>query len=370
MDDYYAPDFEVRVDGRLLSPATRGDILQVSVTLDEQQPASFALTVSDWDDERFDFKYSSSTTFDPGTPVSIDLGYEGRLVRVVSGLVTSLSPRFPESGSPTLTVGGQDVMRQMAKRELPPDERKLYRDKADWQIAQEIAARWQLRSDVTRKGPVHKLVTQRQNDAAFLMERARRIDFEFFVDVDRHSGDEVLHFVERRDGRDGTPIQVYSFEWGVNLMSFSPRLSTNQQVTAVTVRGWDPATKKPIVYTARPSDLPSTARGSHSGPAAAGSRAVETIVDVPVLSLEEARRLAIGRLMERANRYLEGNAQIVGQPDVRPGANVDLAKLGTRFSGRYHVTKVTHTLGGSGFTTSIDLSRAVGGPPGTTGRKT
>jgi phage protein D len=364
--EYYAPDFRVRVDGEELAPETKGDVLQIAVTLDEKQPASFSVTVSDWDDAALAFKYSSTTTFDPGRKLSVELGYAGRLVRVVSGVVTSLSPRFPESGAPTLTVGGQDVMRQMANRELPAAERKLYRNKTDWEIAQEIAARWDLRAEVTRKGPRHPLVSQRQNDAAFLAERAKRIDFEFYVDADRSSGEQVLHFVERRDGRDSTPIQVYRFDWGVNLMSFAPRLTTNDQVREVTVRGWDPDTKQPIVYTARASDLPSSAASARNGPARADRRAVETIVDVPVFSLDEARNLAISRLMERANRFTQGSAQAIGLPDLRPGDNVDITGVGDRFSGRYHVTKVSHAIGGAGFTTTIEVGRPIEGP--TTGR--
>jgi len=334
-DDYYAPDFVVRVDGEVLDPTTKGDVLQIGVVLDEAQPASFNLTVSDWDDGMLAFKYSSTTTFDPGRVVSIDLGYASKLVRVVTG---------------------QDRMRQMANRQPGVGDRKLYRNKTDGEIAQEIAARWNMRADAAGTGPRHALVVQKnQDDATFLMERAKRIDFEFFIALDERTGDEVLYFRPRKDGRDAVPIRVYEFEWGRNLISFSPRLTTTHQVSEVTVRGWDPRAKKPIVYTARSSDLPGG--GRRSGPATADKRAVEVIVDSPVLSLEEARRLATSRLMERANKFTCGTAKVIGLPDLHPGDNVDVTKVGPRFAGRYHVTKVTHSLGDSGFTTSLELDR-------------
>jgi phage protein D len=365
-EDYYAPEFIVRIDGQILDPTTKGDILQIGVVLDEKQPASFTLSVSDWDDARLTFKYSSNTLFDPGRTVTIDLGYTSRLVRVMSGVITSLSPRFPESGAPTLTVGGQDRMRQMANRKPGNGDRKLYRNTTDGGIAREIASRWNMKADVGEDGPRHSLVVQKnQDDATFLLERAKRIDYEFYIDIAEGAGNETLHFRPRRDGRGAAPIRVFEFEWGRNLISFSPRLSTTRQVSEVTVRGWDGKAKKPIVYTARSSDLPSSAGGAQSGPATAGKQATEVIVDQPVLNLEEAKRLATSRLMERANQFTTGSASVIGLPDLRPGDNVSIANVGPRFSGQYHVTKVFHSLGANGLTSALELERAFGGEAAT-----
>lgn len=362
--DYYAPEFVVQVDGRVVDRTTKGDVLQISVTLDEKNPASFSLTISDWDDVDLKFKYSSTRTFNPGRPVTIDLGYANRLQRVVTGLITSLSPRFPESGSPTLTVGGQDVMRTMADRQPDDGERKLYLDKTDAEIAQEIASRWRMRPNIAPSAPRHPRVVQRQEDALFLMERAKRIDYEFFIDLDGATGEQVLTFLPRRDGRDGRPLEPLRFTWGVNLMSFTPHLSATGQVSEVTVRGWDARTKQPIVYTARSRDLPSSAAAGRSGPDKADRRTKKIVYDSPVLSLEEARQLAVSLLMERANAFTKGSAQVVGQPDLRPNDTVVIDGVGCRFNGRYHVSKVVHNFGAGGFTTTIDVDRPVEGDCG------
>ena len=63
--DYYAPELAVRVNGRALDPTTKGDVLQISVTLDQEQPAMCNLVVSDWDDVKLAFKYSSTMTSCP-----------------------------------------------------------------------------------------------------------------------------------------------------------------------------------------------------------------------------------------------------------------------------------------------------------------
>jgi phage protein D len=360
-EDYYAPDFVVRAGGQIVDPTTKGDVLQISVTLDEKNPASFNLNISDWDDVKLGFKYSSTDKFNPGKPVTIDLGYANELQRVVTGVITSLSPRFPESGSPTLTVGGQDLMRTMANRQPGDGDRKHYQDKTDAEIAEEIAKRWGMRADVSPSAPRHPLVVQKQEDAVFLMERAKRIDYEFFISLDEKTGEEVLSFIPRRDGRDARSLQVRQFTWGENLMSFTPRLSSTGQVSEVSVRGWDPRTKQPIEYTARARDLPSSAPVDRSGPAKADKRTRKIVYDTPVLSLEEAQRLAVSMLMERANSYTKGTAQVIGQPDLRPDDTVNIGGVGCRFNGQYHVTKVVHSLGASGFTTSFEVDRPAEG---------
>jgi phage protein D len=367
LTDYYAPTFRVTVGDKTLDLDATGDVLDLRVTLSTKEPGSFSLTINDWDDAQLRFKYSGTDMFDTGRRVAIDLGYSGRLIPVFAGIITSLSPRFPESGSPSLTVGGQDLLRLMALRRRQDGEPKIYRKKADWQIAQEVARRNDLRVVVSKEGPVHERVTQKnQDDAAFLTDCAKRNEFDLYVHVDPSDGQPTLHFEKPRDGRDGRPIRVFTLAWGENLMSFAPRLSTANQVRKVTVRGWDPSTKTPIVATADERDLPPLAEGVEAGPSKADKNAAEVIVDRVVLSKEEAKRVAVSRLMELARRFTTGTGKIIGLPDLRPGDNVDIVNLPPRFAGRYYVTKVEHSLGGSGFTTQFDVERP---RPQTTTRK-
>jgi uncharacterized protein len=239
-----------------------------------------------------------------------------------------------------------------------PGKAKKFVDMTDSEIAQVIAARNQLSCKVTEGSLKHSLVVQKnQDEATFLKERAARIDFDCYIQVDPETGKDTLFFIKPTDARDGDKVRVYVFEWGVSLISFAPQLKLSNQVGSVTVRGWDPRTKQPISYTARPSDLPGAASGrGMSGPQAAESRLggkSNIVVDQPVISAEEARNLAVSRLRERAYEYITGNGQVIGLPDLRPGDNVEIKGLGNRFSGMYYVTKVEHSLGNSGYLTQF-----------------
>lgn len=365
--DYYAPDYLIEVEQQALDTATKGDVIDLKVTLAKDSIGSFTLTINNWDDRLLSFKYSDGQAFALGNRIHVKIGYAGKLVSVLRGIVTSLAPQFPESGPPTLSVGCQDSLVKLKGRKPAEGEQKKYVDMADWEIAQAVAQRNGLRFNGTQEGPQHELVMQKnQDDAQFLLERAKRIDYDCFIGVDPQTGEDQLNFIKPTDGRDGRPIRVYTFEWGKSLMNFSPTLNLAHQVGKVTVRGWDQANKKAIEYTATKDDLPELpgAGGGESGPGTAQDQMdgkQDVVVDRPVSSLEEARHLAISLLRERAQLFLTGSGQVIGLADLRPGDNVELGNLGQRFSGTYEVTKVVHSLGGSGFTTRFDVRHPYAG---------
>jgi uncharacterized protein len=383
-DTTYAPEFAVVVEGQPVDETTKNDVLDIHVVRDIENMASFDLTFNNWDDKLLRFKYSESDddAFAMGRRVDIRLGYADRLVSVVTGQIVGLRPSFPESSSPTIGISGTDGMQRLKGRKPADDEVRYYRNKTDGQIAKIVAARNKLDAgaQVVEDGPVYEFVVQKnQSDAEFLMERAKRIDFDCFVVTDPRTGRDALHFAPPNDGRDGQRggIKLYQLAYGPgmaaeeqrtggasaqpmvpNLIEFTPTLTLAEQRSKVTVRGWNPRTKKPIVFTATAGNLPSSSARAPSGPGtverALGDRR-EVVVDAPVASEEEARRLAIGLLRERAYKFVTGTGRIAGLPELRPNDQVEIHGLGRRFTGTYLVTRVEHSLGARGFFTSFKV---------------
>ena len=356
--DYYAPNYKIEVEGRELDPASKGDLLEVKVTMDLKDLTHFDLNINNWDDKKLAFKYSDTATFDIGNRVHVQMGYAGELKSMVQGIITSLSPRFSESGPPTLSISGQDNFVKLKDRKPKEGEQKLFVQMADWQIVQAIAQRNGLVPKVKQQGITHDIVVQKnQDDLAFVKERAKRMDFDCFIGIDPDTGKDALYFQPPTDTRDSSTVRVYVFEWGKSLINFTPTLSLNKQVGRVTVRGWDPATKAVIKYTAGTNDLPSTGSGEN-GPSAIQTRLADRediIADHVVTSQQEAQDLAISLLRERAYSYITGTGQSIGLPDLRPGDNVELVGLGNRFSGSYYVLKVEHALGSNGYLTNFTV---------------
>lgn len=373
--DYYAPTFTVEIEDEELDPASKGDVLDIKVVLDRKDLTSAELKFNNYDDTTFELKWSDKELFELGNRIHVQLGYADRQVSVLKGLITSLSPEFPSNGPPTLSVRAMDAMFRL-KGSKPPNDECTYRNMRDSEIAVQVAQRNHLRWKVDEQGPKHEVVVQpNQDDATFLKERAARIDFDVFMRTDPDTGEDILHFVNPKDGRDDAPLKVYELQWGTrsstssgrpSLIEFTPTITGADQVKSVTIRGWDPVRKEPIIYTATPGQTAGVGSGDQTGPAAAERLATEdgkqeVIVDAPVMSVEEAERLAKGELAKRSYEYLTGKGRVIGLPDLRPGDNVQLDGLGKRFSGLYYVTKVTHSLGNSGFTSEFEVRKTYDG---------
>jgi uncharacterized protein len=401
-DQGYAPDFTVDIGGQALGTPVKDDVLELHVVLELDQMASFEITLNNWDDKLLQFKYSESDTelFGISQLVAIKLGYAGNLVAVTSGQITALSPAFPESGAPTIRISGTDGMQKLKDSKPRPGQQVYYRDKADSEIVQQVAQRAPNNMQVCIPVPTtlkHPLVVQKnQDDASFLMERAKRIDYDCYVVSDVATETQTLHFEPPADGRNGVPLRAFQLAYGPglaaeeqraqralaasgsaaaaagglllpNLIEFTPTLTAARQVSNLTVRGWDPRTKKPIGVTANSSDLPSGQGGGLTGPAAAtealGARE-ETIIDAPVASIEEARELATALLRERAYQFITGTGRIAGLPDLILRDVLEIHGIGLRFSGNYYVTRVEHTLSASGFFTGFSARRIADGSHG------
>lgn len=363
--DFYAPRFVVKVEGQPLSAEQVADVLTCKVTTDINNLTSFDLAINNWDPETLALKYVDTDKFFVGKRISIAMGYADELVEMMTGLITSMTPRFPESGPPSMSVAGQDDMIRLKGRKPGPNDRKRFPLMHDWEIAQEIARRNNLECVVTKEGPQHVEVIQKnQDDATFLMERAKRIDFDCFIRTDIEKNESVLHFTKPKDKRDGSALKAWVFNWGENLIEFSPRLTIAHQVAKVTVRGWDAMKKEVIEFTADASKLPNAGEGGTTGPelvARALGGKQDMVVDAPVQSQEEAEKLAVSLLTEKAYGFVTGSGRCIGLPEMRPGDLIEIGGLGTRFSGNYYVTKVDHTIGTSGYFTSFEVRRTHGG---------
>jgi phage protein D len=374
--DYYAPAFKITVEGKDLKPETLKEILEVKVVMDMDNMTSFDFSIANpwhYKDPEATFKYSDSQLFDLGNRVHVEMGYVDRLLPMVAGLITKLTPKFPESGPPTISVSGQDNLVRLRDKKPGKGDVKYYTKKADWQIAQAIAARNKIAIEVTKEGPEHDIVVQRnQDDATFLMERAKRIDFDCYIVTNPDQKLDKLYFVKPTDGRGTSTRLTYNFEWGKNMVSFTPELTAARQVSQVTVKGWDAKKKSAISYTATKADLAGKKSPGTSGPEVAEKKLgkkQDVVVDWPVQSIDEAKALAISLLRERAYEFLKATGQAIGLPDMRPGDNVNVDGVGTRFSGQYYVTRVEHTIGNNGYTTGFTVRRSWDGGTKSGGEK-
>jgi phage protein D len=369
--DFYVPTFAVKLRGRELEDDVVRDILQVSYRDNIKEIDSFEITINNWDAEKRDFKYIDQDLFDPGKELELWMGYFGQdLQLMIKGQITSLRPSFPSAGQPTLAISGLNVIHRFRT-----DQKTFsYTNKTDSQIAKIVGDRLKIKVNTdpdARETPYEYVFQDNQYDIIFLMERARQVGYDLFV-IEKTTGGKTtseLYFGPSNKIKAVT-YQLSFARYRIRerdeagklfpLIDFKPELSTAQQVSEVTVKGWNSKTGKAISQTAKRSDIKTKGVGAKGGQAAiekSFSERKEIITDRPVSTDAEAKKLAIASLDMIAKEMVKGNGATIGLPELRAGGVVEMDGMGKRFSGRYFLTATTHAIGDGGYTTNFECRR-------------
>jgi uncharacterized protein len=355
--EFYVPAFEVKLDGRPPGREVIRDILSVSYKDNLQEIDSFDITINNWDAQTRTFKYSDSDLFDPGKRLELSMGYRDAMRTMLKGEITSLRPTFPAGGGSTLTISGLNILQRFRTQQ----ESRTYVNRTDSQIAKEIGARLHVEveaADASNEPSFEYLIQDNQYDIIFLMERARQAGYDIFVEERSQRGTVRTVLVYRASTSVHQP--TYRLTYGKSLIEFNPELTTANQVSKVTVRGWDAVNKKEINYTATRDEIATKGVGKAGGQAAIDKSIeakAEIVASKPVESEAEAQKVALQILEGIAKEMVKGTGSVVGLPDIRAGTVLEIDGLGERFSGRYFVVSTTHAIGDSGYTTQFECRR-------------
>ena len=347
--DTVAPAFEIFVNGNRLPPEAATDLFLLEVTDDLDGVGMFALSLNAGDPRSLGTKWIDTNEFREGNKVTVKMGFHAPLPDVMSGEITGLEPEFPERGPLVLTVRGYDPLYRLALGR----KTRSFRNMKDSDIAAQIANDWTLSPAVEDTTVTHEYVFQNnRTDLEFLLERARRIGYE----VKAEDG----HLAFRRRRESGTAVA--SLAYGEGLLSFAPRLSLVMQASEVVVQGWDARDKREMRGRAGAGDEASRMGGTDTGATLVQGLVGATplvVVGEPPATPEDAESMARGRFNLMAFDLVRGEARCMGDPRIRAGVVVELREIGRRFSGRYYVTSVTHTLSTRrGYVTTFGVERS------------
>lgn len=274
------------------------------------------------------------------------------------GEVVSIEATYPESGVPTLVLRGYDLSHRLHRGRKV----RSFLQSTDSDIASRIAQDRGLRADVDSTSHVHEhLYQENLTDYEFLARRARALGFVFFVDGRK--------LVFKRPASVALPPVELNYR--ESLLEFRPRLTASAQVSNLNVRGWDPATKRPIVGRARTADYRTARLGwEHRGNELASQafgQAETGFSDEPVSSQAEGDDYAVAHLSHFWSTDVLAEGEAVGNTRLRAGGVVRIQGVGDRFGGEYFVTSARHTydadgqyrtsfvVGGYGADTTTDL---------------
>jgi phage protein D len=341
---FYAPRAQVRVSGLSLAAELHDHIISVSYDSNVDMADMFTVVLRNPGQ-----RLTDSPLFDLGKTVEVHMGYGETLEPMMLGEITSLQPSFPASGPPTLTVSGYD--RSQRLRHNQPD-RPAFQYMNDSLIASQIAVEAGLIPVVDPSRFQREKIHQTTSDMAFLKDLARQNFFETYVWWDK------LYF---RYPRPQTEAVV--LEWGRSLSSFAPRMSSAAMAGLQVIRGYNEQLAQSVVGFAVAGDLSLDAIVEKLGGAALdllASLGRRVVRDQSVKSPFDAALLAKAALQDILDGFYEGSGSCVGMPALRADRTVVVRGVGKRFSGRYRLKKVTHTVDGSGYHTTFEVTQRSG----------
>lgn len=340
--DFYSPRFRVEVGDRTFTEAT-GVLSDVSVdtTLDGADRFSFTLNYP-FDHSNGSFVGFEWADFAENTPVTLWLGYGKQLEPsepterpeadpAFVGKISSIKTDFPSGGMPTIAISGFDLLHDMTKE----TKKRSWEDTKVTEVVTKVAGEYfgKPNTNVEPSDLKPDKIIQEKNDYQFLAtDLGDKYGFEMFARRKK------FFFRSRKpDRKPGTP--VVTLRYGESLDSFSPELNDSAQVKTVEVRHWDPAKKKEIV-------------GSAEGTEGTGKRVIRATAQ----SKDIADSIAEAELARISEGFVSGSAETIGIPEIRAGVTVRIEGVGEKFTGDYFVEQATHSIGGSGYTTSFQIT--------------
>jgi phage protein D len=327
------PRFEVNGEVQdLLAESLTSLTISESVTDMARCQARFSNIGRATDQSGFVFFENDLLAF--GNELKVFFGDEREPILLFQGRITALEGLYPENSIPEIQVYAEDSLEALRHTRRS----RTFHDVTDLDVISEIASEYGLQTEFSSVSvsPEQTVIAQLdQTDLAFLLGRARRMGADLWIDQG------TLHLQEREFAEESHDLSL-----GHNLFSFRVRADLTEQVTELGVTGWDVANKEALDAVA--DDMGSSyhvfggVTGSDLIDVVYGDRPLRLVRQVP-LANDEARMLAEAQFLARAYRFVVGDGEAEGLPDLRAGKTVSLRGLGPWFDGLYHLVNVRHT---------------------------
>lgn len=341
--------FTITIDGSAIPADLMASLVSAHVDTSTALPDAFTLRFRD---PGRTVLVESKAKIGAIVTISVVTDHNPEAEQLIDGEVTAVEADFEKSGTFT-TIRGYDQSHRLFRARHTAS----YTQATAADAATQCARRAGLKPGSIEPSPtVFEHISQRgQTDWEFLNALARDIGYEVAV------RDGALDFAPpaRADSAPaGDPENPLSLQYGTDIIRLRSTLTAAQQVSRVEMRGWDVATKRPIVGTAEattasaqvPGIDPAHLASTFSSPVYVGN-------DSGLRTQTEADTAAAARSATIAGVFAEIDAVAQGNPNLRAGSSVSLENLGQPFDGKFVVSSARHRFDpASGFTTMFAVS--------------
>ena len=318
----YKPIFKIEYNQKDITTDVSNQVLNIEYT-DFEHGQSDEITITFEDTQKL---WQGSWIPSKGDSLRVFIGYEGEKL-LNCGLFEIDEIEFATPPD-ILTV---KALATGITKALRQNNSVAYENKTLKQIASEIAQKHSLTlvgeiEDVR----VERITQNQERDLTFLKKLAEQYGYIFKI----AEGNLVFYKTEKLTGADAAKIL-----YRTDLSRISLTEKTSKNYKSVTVSYHNPKTGKKITATAKNEKC---VKG-------------DTLKITERCENKQQALLKAKAALAKGNNTIEGSIDLVGNPNLIAGLNVELKDLGY-FSGKYHITQTRHFIDRtSGYGTSLEV---------------
>lgn len=335
--------FTVKVGGNAVPDGMR--ILSVQIEKRVNRIPTATITILDGEPNTGKFDASSSSTFVPGSDITVEAGYDTHNQLIFKGIITKQSIRIDEIGGSALDVECRDAAVKM----IVGRKSLTYSQKKDSDVISAIVGTYSgLSADVTATSTTWpEQVQYYATDWDFILSRA---DANGFIVTALNGKVSVFD-------PGANTSSVVTITYGDNLLAFNASLDAVTQLGTVKATTWD--YKNQAISSA-------TASSNLSGPGNLSSETLSGVIGLSDYQLQTTAPIesadltgwSKAQIIKSEYSKIQGSAKFQGTSLVDPGKYITLQGLGDRFNGDHLISGVTHTISDGNWLTeaSVGLS--------------
>lgn len=331
--------FSIKSNGSAIPDAMDVQSIEVEKGVNRISVAKIVIIDGSPADETFEV--SSSSTFVPGTKITVEAGYDSKNESIFEGIVTKQSIRIHGAEGAVLVVECRDEAIKMVvgRKSL------TYSKKKDSDIMSSIIGNYGLSAAVTATTTEWpEQVQYYATDWDFLLARAETNG----MIVTTLNG-KVSVFPPDND-----TTAVLEIAYGNNLLEFNASLDAVTQLGSAKATSWD--------FTQQQTTS-GEASSSYAGPGNLSSKKLSEVVGLSDYALQSTAPIEASdltnwskaALVKSAYSKIQGDVKFQGSNLVDPGKYITLAGLGDRFDGDHIISNVQHVIGHGNWISEVSV---------------
>jgi len=367
-----APNFQLYIEGAPIDFPAHVQKLTFEQTIGLMDALQLDLTNEN-------LRLTDHRALQPGNAIDLYAGYGTELEFMGRTIVAKHLPKFPQSGTPVMTIRAYDYSFKLMDEEseikasqtahkklgLATDEEgRSFVDMSHSSMVEEIAGKWGLEVEIDATTKKETLVQKKgTSDFKFIKGLANLNDRDFWIDWDKDMKAWTLHW--KRPSRNQSKVYTFTYRSDVGtLLNFEPQYGMRQDITELKVMYYDLNDKEwrsvdlvekggdvadPRLFQGSGDDVTEELDNAASIRIVAAGHSIDVVPDRILHTAEEATTFAEAWFRARKDGFLVGRGSVIGLESLKPRQVHKLDGLGNRFSGGYYFTSVKHEFAGGGY---------------------